>query len=181
MLLGDCIAAEERGREHKAITDKAKRTIAQAERYAGQIARIAQWVRAPIVLDGKNVVSGALDLVAEQIKSRLQNAERVLDERSRKADASGARAMAVGWIREAVLKSSGKPNLDAVKTLAEAALGIDGDEITIHAIRKTVTPSDALWLGYRNAKAGAHPDVLDTSRIAIWSEPARSKDKKPAE
>jgi hypothetical protein len=83
-----------------------------------------------------------LFMLAQEVaaKRRFDKFERAV--LPRKRDVASARSRGIGWIKESVALASGNPNLRAVATIAEAALGMG--EITIEAVKKATTPRDLI-------------------------------------
>jgi hypothetical protein len=153
VLLTNCITAERIARTQRKIVAGARKSCKEAEKAATDLKRLAEFFDKRIsVPDGQsNPIADAIDLLGHEISSIRRYAERFLSERSRKADVEAQRSAGIGWIKESVRRLSGKPYLEDVRVLAEATLGC---EVTLDSVNKAVMPDDALWFGYRVAKAG---------------------------
>lgn len=151
VLLGDCITAERIARTLPRIVAAAIESRKEAEKAAEHAEWLAQFFERRIVaIEGQaSPIADAINLLRSSVYSSRLNAERVLWERSRKANIEARRSAGIGWVKGSVLSASGEPNSEHVRTLAEAVFDC---EVTIDSVRKAVLPSEAVWRGYTAAK-----------------------------
>jgi hypothetical protein len=148
VLLGDCITAERNARTLPDIVAAA----AQDRDKVKAAGKRVEWLASFFGVAGHrpDPVGEAINVLRSEVYIARLNAERVLAERSRKTDENAQRSAGISWIKESVLRLSGKKQHEHVRVLAEAALG--AAHLTIGSVRKAATPSDALRSGYSTAK-----------------------------
>jgi hypothetical protein len=153
-LLDDCITADRVQRRHQHVVSGSAADLDSAKEAATLIERLAKILLPSIVPEAGRLtpIEEAINLLRWRAYTQRQSALRCIQEHSRRRDPAAARSAAVGWIRESVLRLSGKDNLEQVRVLAEATLGCAPDSLTIDAVRKAVCPSAAIREGYRCAK-----------------------------
>ena len=149
VLISDCITASERARTHEERICALRKRLQKAPDAIKAVETIADFFGA-IHSEPFDPVKQALRYLRAQIDFWHRSTEESLGALSRKKDASAARAESLGWLRESVLRLSGRPNLRHVAVLAEIVMGTR--DIDPNNVRKAVMPSDALRRG-RNSGA----------------------------
>ena len=110
VLISDCITASERARTHQERICALRKRLQKAPDAIKAVETIADFFGA-IHSEPFDPVKQALRYLRAQIDFWHRSTEESLGALSRKKDASAARAESLGWLRESVLRLSGRPNL----------------------------------------------------------------------
>jgi hypothetical protein len=137
VLLSDCITANERARSHAKRICALRKQLQKAPRATKAVETIADFFDG-IRSEPFDPVKQALGTLRAEINFRRRLAEEDLGNLSRKKDASAARAQGTGWLRESVLRLSGRPNQKHVIVLAQIVL--ETRDIDLKNVRKAVMP-----------------------------------------
>jgi hypothetical protein len=141
VLVHDCVMAEQQSRTHKNIIPALQERLKKAPDAIQAIKTLDDFFSMHWEPIPDDPITEALRILRVEIYYSHRHTEEYLATRSRKKDQSAARSAAIGWLKESVLRMSGKPNQKHVITLAEVTLG--KRDLTVDAVRKAVTPSDA--------------------------------------
>jgi hypothetical protein len=148
VLISDCITASERARTHEERICALRKRLQRAPNAINAVETIADFFGG-MRSEPFDPVKQALGYLRAEIDFWRRLTEESLGALSRKKDVSAARAESLGWLRESVLRLSGRPNLNHVAVLAEIVLGTR--DIDPNNVRKAVKPSDALRRGRNSA------------------------------
>jgi hypothetical protein len=148
VLISDCVKANERATSHAMRICALRKKLQKAPNAIKAVETIADFFGG-IRSEPFDPIKQALGYLRAEIDFWRRITEESLGALSRKKDASAARAESLGWLRESVLRLSGRPNLRHVAVLAEIVLG--RRDIDPNNVRKAVMPSHALRRGRNSA------------------------------
>jgi len=154
-VLQAAIICDQASRDAEAEMKSRTRSIGDARNSAKAARRALQTIKNFLGTDAVSIFPGdyaeelvkLLGRLSEGIEDRAAFNEGRYAERPRKRDPASARSRGIGWIKEAVKRAcGGRPNLEAVRVIAEAALGTV--PVTIEMVRNAKGPIEtARWAG----------------------------------